>query len=53
MASDVGTIGLSQEEAQNLRLYLEKGGFLWVDDFWGEAAWEQWSREFARATAIY
>ncbi len=49
MASDVGTIGLSEEEAQGLRLYLEKGGFLWVDDFWGEAAWEQWSREFARA----
>ena len=20
--------------------YLEKGGFLWVDDFWGEAAWD-------------
>jgi hypothetical protein len=49
MASDVGTIGLSPEEAANLRLYLEKGGFLWVDDFWGEAAWDQWSRELARA----
>jgi hypothetical protein len=48
MASDVGTIGLSQEEANGLRLYLEKGGFLWVDDFWGEAAWDHWSREFAR-----
>jgi hypothetical protein len=34
MASDVGTIGLSQEEANALRLYLQKGGFLWVDDFW-------------------
>jgi hypothetical protein len=49
MASDVGTIGLSDEEASRLRLYLEKGGFLWVDDFWGEAAWEQWTREFAKA----
>src|SRR5262245_745231 len=49
MASDVGTIGLSQEEANALRVYLQKGGFLWVDDFWGEAAWEQWSRELARA----
>jgi hypothetical protein len=49
MASDVGTIGLSQEEVNALRLYLQKGGFLWVDDFWGEAAWEQWSRELARA----
>jgi hypothetical protein len=49
MASDVGTIGLSPEEATALRLYLEKGGFLWVDDFWGEEAWDQWSRELAHA----
>src|SRR6187200_1765540 len=39
MASDVGTIGLRDDEADQLRLYLLKGGFLWVDDFWGEAAW--------------
>ena len=49
MASDVGTIGLSREEAVRLRMYLEKGGFLWVDDFWGEAAWNQWTRELAKA----
>ena len=49
MASDVGTIGLTHDEANQLRMYLEKGGFLWVDDFWGDAAWEQWSRELAKA----
>jgi hypothetical protein len=49
MASDVGTIGMTSQEALRLRLYLEKGGFLWVDDFWGNAAWAQWSREFAKA----
>lgn len=49
MASDVGTIGLSTEEASRLGQYLLKGGFLWVDDFWGEAAWSQWSREIAKA----
>ena len=49
MASDVGTIGLSRDEAVRLRMYLEKGGFLWVDDFWGEAAWNQWTRELAKA----
>ena len=49
MASDVGTIGMSPEEAAGLRLYLQKGGFLWVDDFWGPAAWEHWTREFAKA----
>lgn len=48
MASDVGTIGLSPAEAEQLRLYLLKGGFLWVDDFWGPAAWQQWTRELAK-----
>ena len=33
--SDVGTIGIDPEEAERLRLYLEQGGFLWADDFWG------------------
>ena len=47
-ASDVGTIGLRPDEVEQLRLYLLKGGFLWVDDFWGEAAWEQWTGELAR-----
>jgi hypothetical protein len=48
MASDVGTIGLSDAEAEKLRIYLLKGGFLWVDDFWGTAAWQQWTREMAK-----
>jgi len=48
MASDVGTIGLSPEEAAKLRAYLLKGGFLWVDDFWGTPAWEQWTSEIAK-----
>ena len=48
IASDVGTMGLSNEEAAQLRLYLLKGGFLWVDDFWGTAAWQQWLREISR-----
>ena len=49
MASDVGTLGLNVAEADRLRDYLLKGGFLWVDDFWGEAAWEQWSTQIAKA----
>lgn len=48
MASDVGTIGLTEEEAIRLREYLLKGGFLWVDDFWGSRAWAQWSREIGK-----
>jgi len=49
IASDVGTIGLTEQEALRLRQYLLKGGFLWVDDFWGSAAWEQWSGEIHKA----
>jgi hypothetical protein len=49
IASDVGTMGLSGEEALNLRDYLLKGGFLWVDDFWGTPAWEQWSAQIYKA----
>jgi len=49
IASDAGTIGLDDLEAERLRTYLLKGGFLWVDDFWGESAWEHWENEIAKA----
>ena len=48
VASDVGTIGFTPQEAEGLRRYLLKGGFLWVDDFWGTLAWRQWSTEIAK-----
>lgn len=35
--SDVGWQRLERAERRNLAAYLERGGFLWVDDFWGEA----------------
>lgn len=44
-ASDVGTVRFTLEERALLREYLLKGGFLWVDDFWGDYAWEVWARE--------
>ena len=47
-ASDVGTIGLSDAEAEQLRDYLLKGGFLWADDFWGNHAWRNWTAEMQR-----
>jgi hypothetical protein len=53
VATDVGTIGLSPEEARRLREYLLKGGFLWVDDFWGTRAAEQWSAEIHKALPEY
>ena len=48
MAADVGTIGFSNAEVVRLREYLLKGGFLWVDDFWGSRAWVHWEREIGR-----
>ncbi len=45
---DVGTMTLSDEEVLKLRSYLLKGGFIWVDDFWGSYAWEAWVEQLAR-----
>ena len=45
---DVGTAQFSDEEVRRLREYLLKGGFLWVDDFWGDWAWSQWVEEIGR-----
>lgn len=49
MASDPGSAGFSAEDAEGLRNYLLKGGFLWVDDFWGPWAWEAFTSEIAKA----
>jgi len=42
MGTEVGRTFIPDEEAKAMRLYLEKGGFLWVDDFWGSYAWDHW-----------
>jgi hypothetical protein len=39
--SDPGWMVLSREEKSALARYLQNGGFLWVDDFWGLAEWRQ------------
>ena len=49
MASDPGSAGFSDEDAAGLRQYLLKGGFLWVDDFWGPWAWEAFVDEIGKA----
>ncbi len=48
LTSDVGTMSLTDAEVEQLRTYFLKGGLLWVDDFWGTRAWDQWSREIGR-----
>ena len=48
VVSDAGTLGFTEAEAARLRDYFLKGGFLWADDFWGDAAWESFSREIGK-----
>ena len=48
MASDPGSAGFTPEDAEGLRNYLLKGGFLWVDYYWGPYAWEEFAREIAK-----
>lgn len=38
-AVEVGQWHLSDSEAERLREYLDRGGFLMVDDFWGDYEW--------------
>jgi len=42
--SDVGYANFSAEDADALRDYLKNGGFLWADDFWGDAEWASLER---------
>lgn len=48
LASDAGTLAFSDQEAHRLREYLLKGGFFWVDDFWGTEAWDHWENQISR-----
>ena len=43
-----GNMVLREEEVTALRRYLENGGFLMVDDFWGEDEWYNFYREIKR-----
>lgn len=41
LATDLGSVDLTSEEAANLGAYLQKGGFVWSDDTWGLESWNQ------------
>lgn len=43
-----GQLEFTAEEVEALRDYLLAGGFLMVDDFWGEAEWDNFYREIRR-----
>ena len=48
LVEDGGSARFSNEEVLKLREYLEKGGFLFVSDYWGTLAGEQWDEEIGR-----
>ena len=48
MMTEVGALYVNETEAERLRQYLLKGGFLWADDFWGSDAWFVFEREIRK-----
>ena len=48
MMTEVGSLYFDEREAARLREYLLKGGFLWVDDFWGSYAWGVWASQIRK-----
>jgi hypothetical protein len=47
-AVEVGRWYLDPDEARQLREYLERGGFLVVDDFWGTRQWSDFYGQLAK-----
>lgn len=47
-AVEVGRMRLTDEEVEGLRGYLDAGGFLIVDDFWGTREWQVFEWNMAR-----
>jgi hypothetical protein len=48
LMSEVGAAYFDEEDAARLREYFLKGGFLWVDDFWGSYAWKVWEEQISK-----
>jgi hypothetical protein len=49
MMTEPGGAYFDENEAAQLHDYLLKGGFLWVDDFWGDYAFNHWAGQIAKA----
>jgi hypothetical protein len=48
-----GRMDLSNEDAANLREYLTRGGFLMLDDFWGEYEWRNVQEQMRKVFPEY
>ncbi len=51
--TDPGSVTFRQSEIEALRLYLQKGGFLWADDLWGDRASYYFETEMRRIFPEY
>lgn len=47
-AVEVGRMDLTEPEVEGLRSYLEQGGFMIADDFWGSRQWAQFEYNMRR-----
>jgi len=43
-----GSAFFDEEDAERLREFLFKGGFLWADDSWGSYQWEHWESQISK-----
>lgn len=43
-----GSAFFGEQDAERLRTYLLKGGFLWADDFWGSDQWDSWEAQIRK-----
>lgn len=43
-----GSAFFSDTDAERLREYVLKGGFLWADDFWGSYQWQEWEAQIRK-----
>ncbi len=50
---EVGYMAMTPEEMQGLRDYVEHGGFVMVDDFWGTAEWANFEEQMQQVFPEY
>jgi hypothetical protein len=48
-----GFMDLSNEQAARLREYIMRGGFIFLDDFWGEYEWQNVQEQFHKIVPEY
>src|SRR5215216_2779891 len=48
-----GFMDLSSEQAVRLREYIMRGGFIFLDDFWGEYEWQNVQEQFQKIVPEY